>query len=73
MHAYGLRNGSYSMLTFIDNNKNRKLDFDKRGKALEKYATFGDNVFASEEDITFSTTSADFTSENAKLSVRWKE
>ena len=36
VHIYGLKNGRYAMLAFIDDIKNRKLDFDKEGK-LDDY------------------------------------
>ncbi len=71
-YIYGLKYGKYSMLSFIDNNKNRKLDFDKSGKALEKYATFSDTNFTSENELNFSNTSAEFTKSNAKISIVWK-
>jgi len=73
VHIYGLKNSKYSMLTFIDDNKNRKLDFDKKGKALEKYATFSNNIFTSERELNFSNTSAEFNGKNAKISVTWKK
>lgn len=71
-HIYGLKNGKYSMLAFIDNNKNRKLDFDRTGKALEKYASFSDNTFTSAREINFSNTSAEFNKSTAKFSIIWK-
>ncbi len=71
VHIYGLKNGKYSMLTFIDNNKNRNLDFDKQGKAMEKYATFSHFTFANENELTFSSTSADFSISNAQVAVKW--
>jgi len=73
IHIYGLRNGTYSMLAFIDEIKNKKLDFDKKGKALEKYATFSDSQFRSEQEINFLTTSGDFTKANAKVMIVWKQ
>ncbi len=73
IHIYGLKNGKYSMLTFIDDNRNRKLDFDKHGKATEKYATFSDSTFTNEQQITFSSTSADFNKANARVFVKWKQ
>ncbi len=72
-HIYGLKNGNYALLAFIDDNKNRKLDFDKKGKALEKYATFKDQTFSSEQEITFSNTSDNFSGKNAKVAVLWKK
>jgi len=73
VHVYGLKNGKYAMLAFIDSNKNRKLDFNKNGKAEEKYATFNDKDLISESDLNFSNTSANFNGNNAKLSVAWKK
>ncbi|MBL0359090.1 MAG: linear amide C-N hydrolase [Chitinophagaceae bacterium] len=73
VHIYGLKNGKYSMISFIDNNKNRKLDFDMNGKALEKYASFSDNNFTSENEIKYSNTSSEFNKSNAKISVIWKQ
>lgn len=72
MHIYGLKNGRYAMVAFIDDNKNGKLDFEN-GKALEKYATFSDRAFTREKEILFSTTSADFNRENARFLVKWKD
>lgn len=71
MNIYGLKNGQYAMLAFIDNNKNRKLDFDKNGTALEKYSTFGKKVFSKESELNFSNTSAYFTKANAKFRIQW--
>lgn len=61
------------MLAFIDDNKNRKLDFDKKGKAMETYATFSEHVFANEQELNFSNTSGDFNGKNAKVLVKWKK
>lgn len=72
-HIYGLKNGIYSMLSFIDNNKNSKPDFAKPPNAGEKYATFSDHSFANEKELTFSGTSADFTKNNSKVMVKWKQ
>ncbi|MBK6966431.1 MAG: DUF2141 domain-containing protein [Bacteroidales bacterium] len=73
IHIYGLKNGKYSMLTFIDNNKNKKLDFDKKGKPIEKYATFSDKTFENSKELTFSNTFADFNRTNAKVNIHWKQ
>jgi len=73
LHIYGLKNGKYAMLAFIDDNENRKLDFDKKGKALEKYATFSERILTNEQDLNFSNTSNDFNGENAKVLVTWKK
>jgi len=72
VHIYGLKNGTYSLLTFIDDNQNKRLDFSKDAKALEKYASFSNNTFTSEREITFSTTSATFSKANASVAVVWK-
>lgn len=69
---YGLKNGEYAMLTFIDQNKNRKLDFDKKGNALEKYATFSNNSFKSEREINFASSSSEFSKANAEIKITWK-
>lgn len=71
MHIYGIKNGQYAMLAFIDNNKNRKLDFGKDGTALEKYSTFGEKLFSKPSELNFSNTSAYFTKANAKYSIKW--
>lgn len=73
VHIYGLKNGQYSMLSFIDNNKNRKLDFDKKGKSLEKYSTFSNVIFSNERDLNFSSTSAYFNKTNSQVLITWKE
>ncbi|MBK8492952.1 MAG: linear amide C-N hydrolase [Saprospirales bacterium] len=73
VHIYGLKNGKYAMLTFMDSNKNKQLDFDKKGKALEKYATFSDNVFTKRDEINFINTSADFNKANANVTISWKQ
>ncbi len=70
-HIYGLRNGHYSMLAFIDSNKNRKLDFDKQ-KAVEEYLTFGNSNYTKEKEIDFANTSADFNKMNSNLQIRWR-
>ncbi len=72
-HIYGLKTGKYAMLAFIDETKNRELDFDKNGKTLEKYATFSDRVFTNKNEITFLSTSADFNRSNAKVAISWKK
>jgi len=72
VHIYGLKNGKYSMLAFIDNNKNRKLDFDKTNNSREKYATFSDKIFTGTGELNFSNTSSDFNGKNAKIVVTWK-
>jgi choloylglycine hydrolase len=72
VNIYGLRNGRYSMLAFLDSNKNRSLDFDTQGNALEKYATFSDNTFKSMRELTFMNTSSVFSQRNAKISVDLK-
>jgi len=73
VHIYGLKNGKYAMLAFIDENKNRKLDFDKKGGTLEQYATFSEHVLKTEQELTFATTSGDFNGKNAKVLVSWKK
>jgi penicillin V acylase-like amidase (Ntn superfamily)/uncharacterized protein (DUF2141 family) len=73
VHIYGLKNGKYAMLAFIDNNNNRKLDFNKKtGVASEKYATFNDIDFTHKKGITFLNTSANFDNTNAKILINWK-
>jgi len=71
-HVYGLKNGKYAMLAFIDSNKNRKLEMDKQGKPAEKYATFSDATFANEKEITFLNTSDDFSNTNSQVFINWK-
>lgn len=71
-HIYGLKNGLYSMIALIDENRNSRLDFDEQGKAIEKYATFSNNTFASEKELTFSSTSTMFSKANAKTLIKWK-
>ena len=73
VHIYGLKSGRYAMLAFIDDIKNRKLDFDKEGKPLEKYATFSAKEFLSKNEITFENTSADFSRANSRYTVKWIE
>jgi penicillin V acylase-like amidase (Ntn superfamily)/uncharacterized protein (DUF2141 family) len=72
VHIYGLKNGTYSMLSFIDTITNRRLDFDESGKPLEKYASFNDFQFSDQRDISFSNTSAEFNQSNAKVMIKWK-
>ena len=72
-HIYGLKNGRYAMLAFIDQNQNRKLDFGKKDKVGEKYATFRDQNFSSEKELTFWNTSAEFSKINADVTVVWKQ
>ncbi|HRG64306.1 MAG TPA: linear amide C-N hydrolase [Saprospiraceae bacterium] len=72
-HIYGLKNGRYAMLAFIDQNQNRKPDFGNKDQAGEKYATFGDQYFNSEKELTFWNTSAEFSSSNAEVEVIWKQ
>lgn len=70
-HVYGLKNGRYAMLAFIDTIKNKQLDFDQSGAVLEKYATFSDRKFTGIRQINFSNTSAEFTRANANVEVKW--
>ncbi|MBK7220644.1 MAG: linear amide C-N hydrolase [Saprospiraceae bacterium] len=72
-HIYGLKNGRYAMLAFIDQNQNRKLDLGKKEKTGEKYATFSDQQFNSEDEMTFWNTSAEFSNINADVTVVWKQ
>jgi len=67
----GLRNGNYALLAFIDENKNRMLDFAKTGKALEKYATFGPRPLANAQELTFANTSRAFDQSDSKFIVSW--
>jgi choloylglycine hydrolase len=73
IHIYGLKNGRYSMLSFLDDNKNKHLDFDGQGKALEKYAIFGNNDQLAKQDFNFTNTSENFTRNNAKVLIKWRE
>ncbi len=73
IHIYGLKNGTYSMLAFIDDNKNRRLDFGKHGEAVEKYATFSNTLLTKEQQPNFFNTSGTFNKNNAKISVQWKK
>lgn len=72
-HIYGLKNGRYALLSFIDQNKNRKLDFSRDGTALEKYASFSDQTFSKASDLNFASTSADFSRANARVTINWKQ
>ncbi len=72
-HIYGLKNGAYSMLAFIDANKNRRPDFGKKGKPGEKYATFADRTFSGQGELSFSNTSAVFDRSNARVFVTWRQ
>lgn len=72
-HIYGLKNGRYALLSFIDQNKNRKLDFSRDGKALEKYASFADRSFSKSGDLNFASTSADFSRANARVTISWRQ
>ncbi|MBK9271899.1 MAG: linear amide C-N hydrolase [Saprospiraceae bacterium] len=71
-HIYGLKNGTYSMIALIDENKNSELDFDTNGNPTEKYATFSDFKPKSMTEITFKNTSNYFTKDNAKLTIEWR-
>lgn len=71
-HIYGLKKGKYAMLAFVDDNQNQKLDFRKKGKPLEKYATFSDKVFANKNELTFLNSSAEFDQSNANIVIKWK-
>lgn len=71
-HIYGLKNGTYSMIALIDENKNSELDFDTNGNPTEKYATFSDFKPKSMTEITFKSTSNYFTKVNAKLTIEWR-
>jgi len=71
-HIYGLKNGRYSMIALIDENKNSELDFDNNGNPTEKYATFSHLKLKSMSEITFESTSKYFTKDNCKLTIQWK-
>lgn len=71
--VYGLKNGKYALLAFIDTNKNHKPDLGKKGKPGEKYATFADRTFADEREISFANTSADLSRSNARVLINWKQ
>ena len=71
-HIYGLKNGTYAMIAFIDENKNSVFDFDGSGNPLEKYAMFSDFKPKSAEEITFSNTSNYFTKDNARKTLEWR-
>lgn len=71
-HIYGMRNGAYSMIALLDENKNYALDFDANGNPIERFATF--NVFSpkSMNELTFQNTSRYFTKDNAETTVEWR-
>ncbi|MBL7844944.1 MAG: linear amide C-N hydrolase [Cyclobacteriaceae bacterium] len=71
-HIYGLKNGTYSMIALIDENKNSELDFDIDGNSIERYATFSDFKPKSMGEITFKNTSNYFTKDNSKLTIEWR-
>lgn len=71
-HIYGLKNGTYSMIALIDENRNSKLDFDNEEKSIEKYATFNNFIPTSMAEVTFTNTSGYFTIDNSKLTVEWR-
>jgi len=71
-HIYGLKNGSYSMIALIDENKNSQLDFDSKGNPIEKYATFSAFKPKSMEEVTFKNTSNYFDKDNSKRPIEWK-
>lgn len=71
-HIYGLKNGTYSMIALIDENKNSKLDFDSNGNPIEKYAISSAFKPKSMTEITFQNTSNYFTRDNAKLTIEWR-
>jgi choloylglycine hydrolase len=69
---YGLKNGTYSMIALIDDNRNSKLDFDTDGNPIEKYAIFSDFIPKSMAEITFKNTSSYFTKDNSKMTIKWR-
>jgi len=71
-HIYGLRNGNYSLILLLDENKNKQLDFDAAGNSKEKYATFNPKTFKSVEEITFDNTAGYFNSNNSNITIEWK-
>lgn len=71
-HIYGLKNGTYSMIALIDENKNSELDFDIDGNPIEKYATFSGYKPKSLGEINFKNTSNNFTKDNSKLTIEWR-
>lgn len=71
-HIYGLHNGPYAMLAFIDSNRNKHLDFDPSGQSSEKYATFTDKTFSNLNEMSFSSISTFFNYTNSKVYVNWK-
>jgi penicillin V acylase-like amidase (Ntn superfamily)/uncharacterized protein (DUF2141 family) len=71
-HIYGLKNGTYSMIALIDENKNSKLDFDIDGNPIEKYATFSNYKPKSMAEITFKNTSNYFTKDNSKQIIEYR-
>lgn len=71
-HIYGLKNGTYSMIALIDENRNSELDFDNNKKPIEKYAMFSEFIPKSMVEITFKNSSNYFAKENAKLTIEWR-
>ncbi|MBK7233681.1 MAG: DUF2141 domain-containing protein [Saprospiraceae bacterium] len=72
IQIYGLRNGRYSLIALLDDNKNNDLDFNSSNQPIEKYATFGNSLFAKKEDINFESTSEYFSNSNSTLAIEWK-
>ena len=71
MHVYGLKNGSYSLVSFIDTNRNGKLDFAPRGGPTEPYGLFTDVKIAKKGDLTFESTSMAFDAGTSARTIRW--
>lgn len=71
-HIYGLKNGTYSMIALIDENRNSKPDFDGEGNLTEKYATFNNFRPQSMTEVTFRNTSGYFSTDNSKLTIEWR-
>jgi len=72
VHIYGLKNGKYSLISFIDENQNRKLDFKKDNSPIEKYATFKNIEFKNESELNFENTAVEFNRSNSIQTLKWK-
>jgi len=72
IQIYGLKNGRYSLIALLDDNKNNELDFNSSNQPIEKYASFNNSLFTKKEDINFESTSLDFSNSNSTLSIEWK-
>lgn len=71
MHIYGLKEGRYGMLAFLDKDRNRTLTFGKDGKPVEPYATFGNSQPRSKSEFTYINSSTHLDSGNSTHFIEW--